>query len=470
MPRQSPAQEPLPRPQPQQLQREVQQLLNRMSRHRTGVAWAVTTALTGFGITAVAVAPLAPGAVTLPQRTVIESVAPQGLGGQLEALSNLDFSLSRSELTRASDTAASLLSRLGVRDAGALAFLQADSTARSLLAGRAGKMVTVRTRADGSLEDLVARFPVNDTELKKTHFTRLQVEKSGDTWRASKQDVAYGAALRMAGGSIRSSLFAATDEAGLPDAIATQLADIFASDIDMHRQLRKGDSFSVVYEALTADGQPVPWNDGVGRVTAAEFVNGGRAHHAVWFAQAGDRGSYFDLNGRSKRNAFLASPMEFSRVTSGFAMRMHPIFQTMRAHLGVDYAAPTGTPVRAVGAGVVQFAGRQQGYGNVVEIKHDGDRSTLYAHLNTIDVKVGQRIEQGQTVGGVGSTGWATGPHLHFEFRVKGVHQDPMLVAKASEATTLDTAARARFTQLSNQLQAKLDVAETLRGAHGTGE
>ena len=126
------------------------------------------------------------------------------------------------------------------------------------------------------------------------------------------------------------------------------------------------------------------------------------------------------------RRAFLASPMEFSRVTSGFAMRFHPILQTWRAHLGVDYGAPTGTPVRTVGDGVVEFAGVQNGYGNVVQVEHGNDRSTLYAHLSRIDVRKGQRVEQGQRIGAVGATGWATGPHLHFEFRVNGEHQDPL--------------------------------------------
>ncbi len=451
-------------------QHALDRLLQAAQLHRTGIVWATTAALACFGITAVAVAPLVPGAESLPQRTVFESVAPQGLESQLEALASHDFSLSRGELTRSADTAASLLARLGVRDAAAQAFLQTDTTARALFTGRAGKMVLARTRADGSLQDLVVRFPHADAELKKTHFTRLRVDMAAGAWQASRQDVPYGTDSRLAGGTIRSSLFAATEEAGLPDAVATQLAEVFASDIDMHRQLRRGDTFSVVYETLTADGQPVAWNDGIGRVTAAEFINAGRAHHAVWFAQGTERGSYYGLDGRSKRNVFLASPMEFSRVTSGFAMRVHPIFQTLRAHLGVDYAAPTGTPVRAVGAGEVVLATRQNGYGNVVEIKHGGERTTLYAHLNTIDVKVGQRVEQGQTVGGVGSTGWATGPHLHFEFRVKGVHQDPLLVAKASEAVTLDNASRQRFTELSRLLQAKLDVAETLAGSRKAAE
>ncbi len=451
-----------------------EQALNRLllasRQHRTGIVLAASVALAGFGITAVAVAPLVPGADLPAVRTVIENVAPQGLGNQLEALADQDITLSRGELTRSADTAASLLSRLGVRDAAALSFLQTDTAARSLFSGRAGKMVLARTHANGTLQDLVVRFPAADAELAKTHFTRLRIENLEGRWLARKQDVPYGTDSRLASGSIRSTLFAATDEAGLPDAVAAQLAEIFANEIDMHRQLRRGDTFSVVYETLTADGQPVAWNEGTGRVTAAEFVNAGKAHHAVWFAQGGQKGSYYGLDGRSRRHAFLASPVEFSRVTSGFAMRMHPIFQTLRAHLGVDYAAPTGTPVRSVGAGVVLTAGHQSGYGNVVEVKHGHDRSTLYAHLSTMDVRVGQRVEQGQKLGGVGATGWATGPHLHFEFRVKGMHQDPMLVARAVETTALDSDARQRFGELSRLLQAKLDIAETLGGSRTTAE
>jgi murein DD-endopeptidase MepM/ murein hydrolase activator NlpD len=162
--------------------------------------------------------------------------------------------------------------------------------------------------------------------------------------------------------------------------------------------------------------------------------------------------------------------MEFSRLSSGFAMRFHPLLQNWRAHRGVDYAAPTGTPVRTVGDGVVEFAGQQNGYGNVVQIKHNNERSTLYAHLSRIDVNKGQRIEQGQRIGAVGSTGWSTGPHLHFEFRVNGQHQDPLRIAKASEAVAITPAAKAEFASLAQTLQVKLAVAETLAGARGRGE
>jgi murein DD-endopeptidase MepM/ murein hydrolase activator NlpD len=289
-------------------------------------------------------------------------------------------------------------------------------------------------------------------------------------WVAREETAELQSQLRLASGTIRSSLFAASDEARIPDAIAVQMAEIFAADIDMHRELRRGDTFSVVYEALTADGEPITWNQGTGRVLAAEFVNAGKAYQAIWYRAPDGRGGYFDLNGESKKRAFLASPMEFSRMTSGFAMRFHPILQSWRRHLGVDYAAPTGTPVRSVGDGTVDFAGWQNGYGNVVQIRHAGDRTTVYAHLSRIDVKKGQRVEQGQRVGAVGATGWATGPHLHFEFRVNGQHQDPLRIAKASETVTLPAAVKPDFQTVARSLQARLDVAETLLGARARSE
>jgi murein DD-endopeptidase MepM/ murein hydrolase activator NlpD len=190
----------------------------------------------------------------------------------------------------------------------------------------------------------------------------------------------------------------------------------------------------------------------------------------VWFTPSDGRGSYYDVDGRSKRRAFLASPMEFSRVTSGFAMRFHPLLQNWRQHHGVDYGAPKGTAVRSVGDGVVDFAGWQNGYGNVVQIKHSNERSTLYAHLSRIDVKKGQHLEQGANVGAVGSTGWATGPHLHFEFRIAGAHQDPLSIAKAAETLPLDAASKPRFAETVRTVQAKLDVAETLVGRNARAE
>jgi murein DD-endopeptidase MepM/ murein hydrolase activator NlpD len=431
-------------------------------KHRRGIVTSAVSLLAGFGITAVAVAPLVPDANSLPQRLVLESVQPEGLDAQLEALANQSLSLTRSDFTRATDSAESLLARMGVQDASAASFMRGDATARLLLAGRGGKMVQVRTGVDGKMLELVARFPSAQALQARTHFTRLTLAQFDGRWMSQVQSVAYGAQTRLASGTIRNSLFGATDDAGLPDAVALQLADIFSVDIDFHRELRKGDTFSIEYETLTADGEPVAWNEGTGRVLAAEFNNGGRSHHAVWFTPADGRGGYYGLNGESRRRSFLASPMEFSRVTSGFATRFHPLLQRWRAHLGVDYGAPKGTPVRTVGEGVVDFSGWQNGYGNVVQVQHGNDRATLYAHLSRVDVKKGQRVEQGQRVGAVGSTGWSTGPHLHFEFRIHGQHQDPLQVAKAAETVPLDAASKPRFASVVQSVQTKLDVAETL--------
>lgn len=434
-------------------------------RHRLGLVLSLAALLGGTGITAVAVAPLVPDAALLPQRLVTEAVQTQGLQSQLDALALLDTPLTRNDITRSTDSAETLLTRLGVRDPAAALFIRTDHQARKLVSGRGGKMVQARTSADGTLQELVARFPSEMAEQAGTHFTRVTVMRAeGGRLVSLNAQARYGAHTRLASGTIRNTLFAATDESGIPDAVAAQLADLFSTDIDFHRELRKGDTFSIVYESLTADGEPVAWNEGAGRVLAAEFVNNGRAHHAVWFAQGDTRGAYFDMDGKSKRRVFLASPMEFSRVTSGFAMRFHPLMQKWRAHLGVDYGAPTGTPVRVVGDGIVDFAGWQNGYGNVVVVNHGNAKSTLYAHLSRKDVKAGQRVQQGQRLGAVGSTGWSTGPHLHFEFRVSGKHQDPLRVAKASETVPLDAAARPRFAELLQAVQAKLEVAESTAG------
>lgn len=447
---------------------DVQTLL---VQHRRTVLGGVVAVLTGFGVAAFAVAPLAPDAAALPQRLISELVEAEPVEPQLEALAAHTIDLYRTELTRAGDTPDALLKRLGITDSYAAAFLRSDAAARRLVDGRAGRIVQARTRENGSLLELVGRMPAQRAEQMGSHFTRITIERDAQGQLAAREETAeLGSQVRLASGTIQSSLFAASDEARIPDAIAIQVAEIFAVDIDMHRELRRGDTFAVVYEGLTADGEPIGWNQGTGRVLAAEFVNAGRTHQAVWYRGADGRGGYFDLSGQSKRRAFLTSPMEFSRVTSGFAMRFHPIAKTWRRHLGVDYAAPTGTPVRTVGDGVVDFAGWQNGYGNVVQIKHNNQRATLYAHLSRIDVRNGQRVEQGQRVGAVGSTGWSTGPHLHFEFRVNGQHQDPLRVAKASETLTLPVAAKADFDSLAQSMQAQLDVADTLIGSSGRTE
>ena len=431
-------------------------------RHPRRLAAGTATVLAVIAGTAFGLAPMAPDASALPKRLVTESFTPDNLDAQLDALAAQHLMLARSDVTRANDTAGTLTKRLGIADEQLNAFLQTDATSRKLWQGRAGKLVSASTDDTGRLTELVARYPAERDDQFATHFTRLTLTRGAAGFTSRLETVPFGSTTRLATGSVRTSLFAATDDANLPDPVATQLADVFSSDIDFHRELRKGDTFSVVYEALTADGEPVPWNQGSGRVLAAEFVNAGHAYSAVWFADASGKGAYFDLNGRSKHSAFLASPLAFSRITSGFSMRFHPILKEWKRHEGVDYGAPTGTPVHVVGDGVVAFAGQQNGYGNVIQVQHSDNRMTVYAHLSRIAVRRGEHVTQGEHIGDVGATGWATGPHLHFEFRVAGVVKDPLMIAKAAETLTLDGASRPRFTALAGELKGELAVAESL--------
>ena len=438
--------------------------------HPRSLTAAVMFALAGFGAAAFGIAPMVPDASDLPKRLVTEIVIPYSMQSQLDALAEHALELYRTDLTRSSDTADSLLKRLNVSDAAAAAFLRSDSTARKLLEGRAGKMVRVQIDEAGLMTELVARYAASGNDAAATQFQRLRVIRFAGKLLATVETAPLVPQVRMGSGTIRSSLFASTDDAGIPDAVATQLAEVFSTDIDFHRELRKGDTFSVVYEAMTADGEPITWGTSIGKVLAAEFVNNGRSYSAVWFKDRQGKSAYYGLDGQSKRRAFLASPMEFSRVTSGFAMRMHPIQNVWKQHKGVDYGAPSGTPIRTVGDGVVEFAGRQNGYGNVVEIRHSNQRSTLYAHLSRIDVRNGQHVEQGMRIGAVGSTGWATGPHLHFEVKVAGQQQDPMIMAKASESVALTPAGKAEFALLSRSVKSQLDVADSVRNSGASVE
>jgi murein DD-endopeptidase MepM/ murein hydrolase activator NlpD len=439
------------------------------TRHPKRITATLATLLLGGAGATFAVANLAPDASELPVHTLVENVQALPTEAQTEMLESLALRLYRSDVTRSSDTAEALLKRLGVFDPDAASFLRTDLQVQQTLLGRAGRNVTIEASENNALLTLSARWSPEDDGM----FKRLTISKTPAGFQSRIETLPLAASSRLASGTIKSSLFAATDESRIPDAIAIQLAEIFSGDIDFHRALRKGDRFSVVYEALEGDGEPLR----AGRVLSAEFVNAGKTHQAMWFQEPVtvgavasatathtlSKGGYYTLAGESLRRAFLASPMEFSRVTSGFKMRFHPILQTMRAHLGVDYGAPTGTPVRSVGDGFVEFAGAQNGFGNVVFVKHQNNQTTVYAHLSRINVHKGQNISQGQNVGLVGSTGWATGPHLHFEFRINGVHHDPLTVARQSESVPVTASVKPLFDKAAQMVRAQLAAAEQMQ-------
>lgn len=425
----------------------AQRLRHRVHTHpRTSLGLSVMV-LSLLGSGAWAVANL--GESSTPLTQVIESVSTLA---PADWRSPTSLPLYRSDITRSNDTAESLLARLGLNDPEAANYLRQVRVAKQQLLGRAGRLVFAEGDADHHLTRLTLRWANEDGKT----FSRWVMSRDGEGWRDQIETSAVTVSTRTGNGTIQSNLFAATDEADIPDAVANQLAEIFSGDIDFHRHLRKGDRFAVVYESLEGDGETLR----SGRVLSAEFVNNGKTYQAFWFREEGAKeGAYYNADGVSMRRTYLASPLAFSRMTSGFKMRFHPILQTWRAHLGVDYAAPTGTPVRSVGAGTVDIAGSQNGFGNVVMIKHGSGHTTVYAHLSRVLVRPGQRIEQGQTVGLVGATGWATGPHLHFEFRVNGQHKDPATLARQSTPIAVSAAARQQFQRQLAGAQVELAAA-----------
>lgn len=435
------------------MNRLASSILLTLQRHPKRLTGALSVLLLGTGVTAFGLAPDSNDVALRPVHQVVESVLPAPLTPP--GATPAPFVLFRSDVTRRDDSVASLLQRLGISDAEASAFLRGNPQAAELLKGRAGKLVSVEADGQQHLQRLTARWLPNDDS---PNYRQLRIERTDQGLQARTDTAEFTTSVRLSSGVIRSSLFAATDDARLPDGIAAQLADLFSADIDFRRDLRPGDSFSVVYEALEADGEVLKY----GRLLSAEFVNQGKSHQLLWFQPAGQKGAYYTFEGQSLRRAFLASPLAFSRVSSGYGMRFHPLSGDRKAHLGTDYAAPTGTPVRSVADGVVQSAGWQRGYGNVITVQHRQDKVTLYAHLHRIDVRKGQRIEQGQAIGLVGSTGASTGPHLHFEYRVGGQHRDPFQIARQNEGQPVPAAARPAFAQTAQALRLKLASAATV--------
>jgi murein DD-endopeptidase MepM/ murein hydrolase activator NlpD len=341
----------------------------------------------------------------------------------------------REERFQRGDTVAGFLERLGIVDTEAARLAKV----RAFQVLRPGSMVRAEVGSDGvprSLSFLTGRD------------TLMQVVSSGGEYHAGEAGSPLETRVAMKSGVIRSSLFAATDTAGIPDSVGMQLADIFAGDVDFYRDLRKGDHFAVVYEEYQFGGVTVR----AGRVLAAEFVNNGRTYRAVLYNKG-----YYTPEGSNLRKAFLRTPLEFSRISSGFGMRRHPIAHAWKQHKGIDYAAPIGTRVRAVGKGIVEWAGPKGGYGNVVIVRHNGQYSTVYAHLSRIAVKRGARVDQNDTIGAVGQTGWATGPHLHYEFRIGGQARNPLSIAMPA-ALPVTPSELPVFQSYASPLLARLDL------------
>ncbi len=415
-------------------------LIGRIKKHpwRFGVA-ASTSVMAMAG--AIAVSPGEDGMISITP--IIEHLSLQGA----QAISLGDASFLREERIQKGDTVAALLYRLGIQEPEAIEFIRTSPDTRLIYRQLApGKTVVAQTSEHGDLKSLY--FPINNKD------STLLVERRNGTLFAQEIAQRYETHVVMKSAEIRSSLFAATDSAGIPDSIASQLAEIFSGDIDFHRDLRKGDRFSLVYEMQYLRGQAAR----SGRILSAEFINGEKTFRAVYFEPNG-KGGYYSPEGKTLKKAFLRSPLEFSRVTSGFAMRYHPVFQQWRAHKGVDYGAPLGTRVRATGDGIIDFVGTQGGYGNMIVVRHSANNSTAYGHLKGFasGLRKGSHIGQGDTIGYVGQSGWATGPHLHYEFRLNNQQVNP-LAGHFPGALPLETKQIPRFKAQAAPWLAQLEL------------
>lgn len=388
---------------------------------------------------------IAPDTATenLTRETVVETLAPPAV----ESVDSGVFDFWREERIGRGETLPGLLQRLGVSPEERQTFLAAVRGNDAISGLTPGRSVLARVSSSGSL--LLLRYLSSDTTL-------VSVNRQQDSFEVSEQSIQPEMRPVMRSGSIQGSLFGATDAADVPDRIASEMADAFSGDIDFHKDLRRGDHFSVVYEAFYVDGRLIK----TGRLLAAEFINQGNSHQAIYFKNPQGRDGYFTAQGQSMKRAFLKSPMPFDRISSGFSSgRLHPVLQIWRAHKGVDYAAPTGTPVRAIADAKVSFVGKQGGYGNLIVLNHQSPYSTAYGHLSRFGkgIKRGDNVSQGQIIGYVGATGLASGPHLHYEFRVNGAQRNP-LAMKLPTAYPLEGRYKAQFAAHAQPLVARLNL------------
>lgn len=391
-----------------------------------------------FTTTALELPPLPAGAEA---EAAIALLAAEGNSGQDWKVVTVEAGQTLSEIFSNQNLGASVLNRA----------LDSQADAVALRQIRPGQEFAFAIDGNGELKAF--RFDRDES-------TRVVLDFSADAVTETLEDRAVERRVQVAHGVINSSLFEAGDQAGMSDLMTLRLADAFGYDIDFARDLRKGDSFSVIFDELYREGERLRAGD----IIAATFTNQGKRYTAVRYTNSKGETLYYTEDGRPLRKAFLRTPVEFTRISSKFSSgRMHPILGKMRAHRGVDYAAPKGTPIRAAGAGKIVFRGRQNGYGNVVIIQHSGKFTTLYGHMSRFaSGKVGQSVSQGQTIGYVGMTGLASGPHLHYEFRVAGKHRDPLTVTLPKEEP-LPASELARFNQGSATLLARLKMVDSIR-------
>lgn len=351
------------------------------------------------------------------------------------------------------DTASSIFSRLKIH-----------SQLQALLELPEAKKKLTRLLPGESFDYLIVSGELQAIRYDESETRHISFTKKDNKFAIDITEDDVETRIAIADGSIENSLFIAAKNAGVSDNLIMKLVDIFAYDIDYALDIRTGDQFKLIYEERYANGERLK----DGRLLGAQFINQGKTHQAVKFTNSSGKSAYYAPDGRSLKKAFIRTPVKFSRISSHFdPKRMHPILHKIKAHRGVDYAAPTGTPIRATGEGKVIFVGNQRGYGKTVILQHGKRYSTLYAHLSGFrkGLRNGKQVKQGQVIGYVGKSGSATGPHLHYEFRINGKHKNPVTV-KLPSAPPLPKADLAKFKKASEPLLAQLRSEQTIAQAN----
>ena len=404
-------------------------------------------------VTAFGVAPLADSAVP-EQRLMSEPLLINTVSA-----ANSDTSFVQHEKIRRGETLSSLLSRMGVNDDEIAGFVRRDRTARGLLELRPGRTVSASLSADRSVESLNYRL---GSEGTLDQAKRLVIRRSDGRLEAVEEPLQLERSVEIRSAEVRRTLAEALEAADIPDSLVTRMGDIFGTEVDLRKDVRRGDRLRVVYQTVREAGSLEPPT--VERILAVQVRGGQRKLEAVWFDRGNGNGDYYSFDGRSLSRTFLASPLEFTRVSSNYTeARLHPIFRDWRAHKGVDMHAPIGTKVRTTADGTIKFIGRQNGYGNVIIVQHNARYQTLYAHLNEFaqGLEQGSRLLQGDVIGTVGMTGWSTGPHLHFEFHIDGEHVDPMAAIEQSPARLLQGDEKVRFANVAGQFRSRFGLLES---------
>jgi murein DD-endopeptidase MepM/ murein hydrolase activator NlpD len=307
--------------------------------------------------------------------------------------------------------------------------------------------------------DLSPNGQLKRLQSQLSELESISLDKTAQGYAFKREMIKPDVRTTYTRGTINNSLSQSGQRAGLSHSLTMEMANVFGYDIDFSEDIRQGDEFELVYEQKVINHKVI----GNGSILSARFINRGKTFTAIRYTNKQGVSSYYTADGNSMRKAFIRSPVDFARISSGFSMgRRHPILNKMRAHKGIDYAAPRGTPIKAAGDGRVTLAGRQGGYGNVVTIQHNNSYKTLYAHMQGFakGVKTGARVKQGQVIGYIGTTGLSTGPHLHYEFQVKGTHVNPLSI-KTAMADPINKAEKARFLQQSKPLMARMDQEKT---------